>query len=127
MSDFRSTLVTLLLVVQCVGITINILLTAGLHPTEPAERPLACAAIPWAYITEYPECADRLLKAMNITHVEIRRFNGTLPGDEIYENPIIKAWQQARANTTGHPHAGLPGGADWSDGPHSSLNRGSVR
>lgn len=49
------------------------------HPREelpPAPKPsLPCAAVPMSFISENPECADHLLRAMNVTGVHIRRLN----------------------------------------------------
>ena len=35
------------------------------------ERPLACSAIPIKLVSEDPTCANKLIKAMNITNVHI--------------------------------------------------------
>ena len=50
--------------------------------THPAEQPpvppkpsLPCAAVPRSFISEYPECADHLLRSMNVTGVHVRRIN----------------------------------------------------
>ena len=35
---------------------------------------LPCAAVPIGFVAEYPECADLLVKAMNISNFRIRPF-----------------------------------------------------
>ena len=67
----------------CVS-AINVALTLRLHSIEicrfprAVRGPLPCAALPTEYIMQYPECADHLLQAMNVTNVRIRRFNESL-------------------------------------------------
>jgi hypothetical protein len=56
----------------------NILLTWQVHSDlrddrscrPPAEAP-ACRAVPVSFVHDYPECANRLLQAMNISNVRI--------------------------------------------------------
>ena len=42
------------------------------------KKALPCAAIPTRYILQEPECADKLLKAMNVTNVHILSWNATV-------------------------------------------------
>ena len=44
------------------------------------KKSLACAAIPTRYVMEEPECADKLLRAMNVTNVHILPRNATVGG-----------------------------------------------
>ena len=85
-----------------IAVLANLLATLGLRDREPDRPSLACAAMPMDFIHRYPECADHLLQAMNITHVRVFRYNGTLPGDEIYQDPIYQMWREAHANLTRH-------------------------
>ena len=88
------------------GLVINILLTLGLRevevcqPPEYPASPLPCAAVPTCFVMEHPECADHLLRAMNITNVRIQRYNGTIPGQEVYDDPVVAAWRAARERAT---------------------------
>ena len=60
-----------LLVLILVGIVADIIITSKAMSAMPARSSLPCAAIPTRYVMEYPECADRLLRAMNVTNVRI--------------------------------------------------------
>ena len=62
----------LLLVLILIGIMIDIGITFKTKPSAPARPLLPCQAIPIRYVMEYPECADKLLQAMNVTNVRIR-------------------------------------------------------
>ncbi len=88
------------------GLVVNIFLTLGLREVEVCEppeypaSPLPCAAVPTCFVMEHPECADHLLRAMNITNVRIQRYNGTIPGQEIYDDPAVAALRAARERVT---------------------------
>ena len=106
-----------LLAVLILAAGVNIVLTLRVGGTMmyALRRPsLPCAAVPMTFVSDYPECADHLLRAMNVTNVRVLRFNGTLPGADIPEDPIITAWRarRARANATTRSANG--------DGPSSS-------
>ena len=64
-------LIIVLLVLIVIGIVAGIIITISTVPSTPAKPSLPCAAIPTRYVLEYPECADRLLRAMNVTNVRI--------------------------------------------------------
>ena len=66
------------------GLVINIFLTLGLREVEVCEppeypaSPLPCAAVPTQFVMEHTECADHLLRSMNVTNVRIQRINESL-------------------------------------------------
>ena len=68
-------LVILLLLV--VGMAVNLALTVRMlarlaaAPSDAERDTLPCAAIPTRFVMEDPECADKLLRAMNVTNVRI--------------------------------------------------------
>ena len=64
-------LITVLLVLILIGIVVDIVITHRAISTMPARSSLPCQAIPLRYISEYPDCADKLLQALNITNVHI--------------------------------------------------------
>lgn len=73
-------------------------LAVSVHP-GPQNTPapiLSAPAVPIDFVTEYPECADDLLRTMNITNVHVHRFNGTLPGAGVMNDPVVVAWQAAQ-------------------------------
>lgn len=82
-------------------ILLAVVIDIGLHvvwrPATRAQVSLAPVAIPMAFVSEHPECADELLRAMNVPNIRIQRYNGTLPGDEIMDDPIVAAWRAAQA------------------------------
>jgi len=65
-------LIVLLLVLVLIGVGADIVITFKAKPPTPVRSSLPCAAIPTRYVMEYPECADKLLQAMNVTNVRIR-------------------------------------------------------
>ena len=95
-------------------IAVNLLMTAGLVRRPEPERlnpslPVAHESVPWAFVTEYPECADHLLHTMNITNVHVQRFNGTLPGDEIENDPVVVAERAAHPASERNQSTPSPG------------------
>ena len=58
-------LLVLLLIAAMADVMIRLLLLAE------EKKPSRCLAIPTRFILEYPECADKLLQAMNVTNVHI--------------------------------------------------------
>ncbi len=66
-----------LAVILC-GVAANITLTLqtqaalGMLREEPVRKPsLSCAAIPTRFVSEQPDCVNRLLEAMNVTNLRI--------------------------------------------------------
>ena len=64
-------LIVILLVLILIGIVVDIVITIRAMSATPARSSLPCQAIPTRYVLEYPECADKLLRVMNITNVHI--------------------------------------------------------
>ena len=90
MKEKQTLWMMVLLVLVLIGVAADILLTLRTQPASRARPSLPCAAIPTRYILQYPDCADRLLRAMNVTNVRIlprsnlsgihpsyNRYNGT--------------------------------------------------
>jgi len=66
--------IILILMVLIVDLVFTIRLSAEVKSTISeiqAQKSLPCAAIPTKYILQEPECADKLLRAMNVTNVKI--------------------------------------------------------
>lgn len=67
----------LLIVLILVGLSIDIAMTARLNGKLNTaalcvkKKFLPCAAIPTRYVIQEPECADKLLRTMNVTNVRI--------------------------------------------------------
>jgi len=69
-------LVTILLVIVVVLLLANIivsgfLLKQGKAASNVPRRSLHCEAVPVRFILDEPACADKLLKAMNLTRVKV--------------------------------------------------------
>ena len=71
-------LLVFLLIAVMADITARLLLLAE------EKAPSRCLAIPTQYVLEYPECADKLLQAANITNVHIVS-SGTLESQRLRE------------------------------------------
>ena len=99
----------LLVILVAVNLLMTVKLARGPQPQETNRRLLPCESIPWDFVSSYPECADTLLHTMNVTNVHIQRFNGTLPGSDIQNNPIVKAWRAARVRADNATYERPPG------------------
>ena len=71
MKQKTTVLIMVLLLLLLAGVTADIIITLKTVPSRLDRQSLPCAAIPTRYVLEYPECADRLLRAMNVTNVRI--------------------------------------------------------
>ena len=84
MKNRKSKWIALLMVLILTGLFINAIMTARLNSRLDIvalciqKKHLPCAAIPTRYVMDEPECADKLLRAMNVTNVRILPRNGTL-------------------------------------------------
>ena len=69
--------ITVLLVLVLIGIAADIYLTVHFGKADLDRGPragrtdLPCPAIPTRLILENPECADKLIRAMNVTNVRV--------------------------------------------------------
>ena len=66
--------IILILMILIVDLVFTIRLSAEVKSTISdiqTDKSLPCAAVPTKYIYEEPECADKLLKAMNVTNVRV--------------------------------------------------------
>jgi hypothetical protein len=50
---------------------------AGLEYRSASARDLPCAALPTRFVLESPECAQKLLEAMNVTNLRVHSANAT--------------------------------------------------
>ena len=71
MKQKTTVVIMALLSLILIGLVVDIIITVRTVPGESAKQSLPCAAIPTRYVLEYPECADKLLRAMNVTNVRI--------------------------------------------------------
>ena len=65
----------LLSLLVLVNLALTVRLTAHVERTCPnaePERSLPCPAIPTRFVLDDPECAHKLLRAMNVTGVRVR-------------------------------------------------------
>ena len=79
MNDRYARWILVMQVVLILAMGIDILLAiragGGCASTQTAKPPLPCAAIPMSFVAQFPECADHLIQAMNITNVRVQRWN----------------------------------------------------
>ena len=67
-----TTLLIVLLLLVLVGATANVLVTLKSRSSQSCSAALPCAAIPTRFVMEHPDCADKLLRSMNVTKVRIQ-------------------------------------------------------
>ena len=60
-----------LLILLLVIMTVNIVITIRSHSNDACVPSLPCSAIPTRFVLEHPDCADKLIKALNLTNVHI--------------------------------------------------------
>jgi len=78
-------LVVILLVLIAVLLVANLvmmgfLLKQGKAVSTRTRRSLPCESVPVRFVLDEPECADKLLRAMNVTNVRILPRGSLLPG-----------------------------------------------
>ncbi|GMU20508.1 MAG: hypothetical protein AMXMBFR13_06050 [Phycisphaerae bacterium] len=82
------------LIVIVLGLLLNALLLirvsmqmAELREAKDKRSDLPCAAIPTRFVLDEPECADKLLRVMNVTNVRILPRGSSVPqmDDEMTE------------------------------------------
>ena len=82
----KATLAIVLLWIVLVGVAANLGITLKCRSRQEAGPSLPCAAIPTRFVMEHPDCADKLLRSMNVTNVRVRsagqRESSDVPGDE---------------------------------------------
>ena len=70
----NTTLLILLLLLVLVGGTANVMVMLKLGPPRSCIAVPPYAAIPRRFVMEHPDCADELLRSMNVTNVRVRRI-----------------------------------------------------
>ena len=68
----KTTLVIVLLWIVLAAVAANMVMTLKFRSELTSTPSLPCAAVPTRFVMEYPECADKLLRSMNVTKVQIR-------------------------------------------------------
>ncbi len=92
------------LIMLMIGMQASILIVLIAHlavtvrwgPQNDRVQTASISAVPIDFVSEYPESADHLLRTMIITNVHLQRFNGTLPGAGVMNDPVVVAWQPAQ-------------------------------
>ena len=78
----KGTLAVVLLWIVLAAVAANMVMTLKFRSELTSTPSLPCAAVPTRFVTEHPECADKLLRSMNVTNVQIRsRQRVPLSGD----------------------------------------------
>ena len=72
----------ILLIVVAVFLTVNLVMMSMLLSRPISQCPvklksLPCEAMPIKFALDYPDCANKLLMAMNITNVKVALYNST--------------------------------------------------
>ena len=84
MENRKNTWNAALLLLILLGLVANIIMTTKLSGKVDTvalcikKKSLPCAAIPIRYVMDEPQCADKLLLAMNVTNVRISERNKTI-------------------------------------------------
>ena len=80
--NWQMGLMVCVLVVVIINLLMILQLSADMQEMQkhtPNRRSLPCGAIPTRYVIDEPECADKLLRSMNVTNVRILPRNVTYP------------------------------------------------
>ena len=68
----KTTLAIVLLWIVLAAVAANIVMTLKFRSEKETKPSLPCAAVPTRFVVEHPDCADKLLRSMNVTKVQIR-------------------------------------------------------
>lgn len=69
MNEKRIRLIVILLIVILLAVVADI--TIRILPPAKAKQQPQCLAVPTSFIMEYPDCADKLVQAANLTNIRI--------------------------------------------------------
>ena len=82
----KATLTIVLLWIVLAAVAANTVMTLKPKSSQSCNASLPCAAIPTRFVMEHPDCADKLIRSMNVTNVRVRsagqREASDVPGDE---------------------------------------------
>jgi hypothetical protein len=70
-----------MIIVLLVMVLLVVVADIAIRLLPPAKQQSRCLAVPTKFIMEYPDCANRLLEAMNITNVKVITTN--VPPDSL--------------------------------------------
>jgi hypothetical protein len=87
MNEKRIKLIVILLIVILIAVMVDITIRV-LPSAKPKQQP-RCLAVPAKFIMEYPDCANKLVQAANLTNIHIvspgtlwsRRYNQSVEAD----------------------------------------------
>ena len=68
----KATLTIVLLWIVLAAVAANTVMTLKSRSSQSCDASLPCAAIPTRFVMEHPDCADKLIRAMNVTNVRVR-------------------------------------------------------
>jgi hypothetical protein len=77
-----ASILTLILICMLADLMLGVTLLTRVATADDAshgQHSLPCEAIPTQYVLEEPECADKLLRAMNVTNVRVRSAGSRPP------------------------------------------------
>jgi len=77
MRDRDIRILKILLIMVLFSMEVNILLTLRCKPSAPEREPLPCRSIPIQFVARRPDCANELIRALNITNVHVETYNGS--------------------------------------------------
>ena len=82
----KATLTIVLLWIVLAAVAANTVMTLKPRSSQSCDASLPCAAIPTRFVVEHPDCADKLLRSMNVTNVRVRSVaepkSSDAPGNE---------------------------------------------
>jgi len=83
-------LVVCILVIVIANVMITIRLSVDMRALATRDLtppPLPCGAVPTRFVMEEPECADKLLRFMNVTNVRVLSSKGL---DAVWMEPAVR-------------------------------------
>ena len=76
----------ILIICIIILLVINILLTAQslktLKSCQNTQKSLPCQSLPIRFVMEEPECAEKLLRSMNVSNVRVMSYEAKYLGDD---------------------------------------------
>ena len=82
----KETMQKMLMIFVIILLVINILLTAqglkSLKSCQSQKESLPCQALPIRFVIDEPECADKLLRSMNVSNVRVKSYEAKYLGSD---------------------------------------------
>ena len=103
-----NTTIIVLLILLTVLVAANITVTLGGPTRQTPSDALPCRAVPKSFVAEHPECANALLRSMNVSNIHIQRYEQWGP-QRLVAGTAARSDKDSRGMQPHEPQAPSPG------------------